>query len=61
MAGVLFLALTIEFGLCTVWCDYRQTGRMWPATALSLARGSIQKKTAYLKFVEIHLLLHLSH
>jgi len=44
-----------------VWSSYRPAGRMWPATTFSVARGSIQKKSSILKFVEKHVRLHLSH
>jgi len=45
----------------TVWSNYRPAGRMWPATAFSVARGSIQDKSSNLKFVEKRVRLHLSH
>jgi len=35
-----------------VWSNYRITGRMWPATAVSVARGIIQEKPSNLKYVE---------
>ena len=35
-----------------MWSNYRPVGRMWPATAFSGARGSIQEKSSHLKFVE---------
>jgi len=36
----------------TVWSNYRPAGRMWPATAFSVACGSIQEKFSNVKFVE---------
>jgi len=44
-----------------VWSNYRPVGRMWPSTAFSVARGIIQEKYSYLKFVEKRVRLHLSH
>jgi len=43
-----------------VWSNYRPAGRMWPATAFSVTRGSIQKKSSNLKYVEKRVRLHLS-
>jgi len=44
-----------------IWSNYRPMCRMWPATAFSVARGSIQEISANLKFVEKRVRLHLSH
>ena len=35
-----------------VWSNYRPAGRVWPATAFSLARRSIQEKSSNLRFLE---------
>jgi len=42
-----------------VWSNYRTAGCMWPATAFSVARGSIQKKSSNFKFVEKRVRLRL--
>ena len=44
-----------------VWSNYRPVGCMWPATAFSVACGSIQEKSLILKFVEKRVMLYLSH
>jgi len=53
---IIYCALSIS-----VWSNYRLMGRMWPATAFSVARGRIQEKSSNLKFVEKRERLHLSH
>ena len=45
----------------SVWSNYRPAGRMCPATAFSVARGSVQEKSSNLKFVEKRVRLHLSY
>ena len=48
--------------LCkAVWSNYRPPGRMWPATAFSVTRGSIQEKSLNQKFVEKRVRFDLSH
>ena len=44
-----------------MWSNYSPAGRLWHAAAFSVARGSIQKKSSNLKFVEKRVKLHLSH
>jgi len=36
----------------SVWSNYRPAVCMWPATAFSVARGSIQQKSSNLKFLK---------
>ena len=43
----------------TIWPNYRPADRMWPTTAFSVARGSIQEKSSNLKFVEKRVMLRL--
>ena len=43
-----------------VWSNYSPAGRVWPATAFSVAHGSIQEKPSNTKFVEKRVRLHLS-
>jgi len=45
----------------TVWANYRPAGHVWPTTAFSVARGSIQEKSSNLKFVEKRVRFHSSH
>ena len=45
----------------TVWSYYRPAGRMRPATAFSVARGSIQEKCWNLKVIEKCVRLHWSY
>jgi len=44
-----------------VWFNYRLAGRMWPPTAFSVARGSIQEKSSNQKYVEKRMRLQLPH
>jgi len=43
----------------TLWFNYRAMGRMWPTTAFSVTRRSIQEKSSNLKLVEKCVRLHL--
>jgi len=36
----------------TVWSNYTLAGHVWPTTAFSVARESIQEKSSNLKLVE---------
>jgi len=58
---ILFFSIGEVLLLRTMWPHYRPTGRMAPATAFSVACGSIQKKYSNLKFVVKRVRLHLSH
>ena len=58
---VIFQAIQNIVFSSSVWSNYRPAGHMWPATAFSVARGIIQEKSSYLKFVEKRVRLHLSH
>jgi len=54
--------LRILYTLCcgTVLSNHRSACRMWPDTAFSVGRGSIQEKSSNLKLVEKRERLHLS-
>jgi len=59
--GLHFLFLYSIERYRSVWSNYKSAGRMWPATAYSVAGRSIQEKSAHMKVVKKCVRSHFSH